>query len=215
MRTRQRTGVSALCLLAAFALWTAAVRTVDVQPIGPQGSAVGFAAVNGWVHEVTGVHMALYTLTDWLGLVPFAVAAGFGVLGLVQWIQRKRLRRVDRSILVLGGFYLAVAAVYGFFELAVVNCRPVLIEGALEASYPSSTTVLALCVMLTAAMQFRARIRHPGFRRCAAVLADGFAAFMVLGRLLSGVHWVTDIVGGILLSTGLVLLYAALVPSDG
>ena len=205
----------ATVFFAAFAVWTVAVCFVDVQSIGPQGSAVGFATVNGAFHRLTGLHMALYTITDWLSLIPVAVICGFGLLGLVQWIRRKRLQRVDQSILVLGGFYLAVAAVYGFFELAVVNCRPVLIEGALEASYPSSTTVLALCVMLTAAMQFCARIRHPGFRRCAAVLADGFAAFMVLGRLLSGVHWVTDIVGGILLSTGLVLLYAALVPSDG
>lgn len=54
---------------AAFAVWTAAVKCVDVQAIGPNGSSVGLAAINAAIHELTGVHMALYTVTDWLGLI--------------------------------------------------------------------------------------------------------------------------------------------------
>lgn len=198
----------AVGLLAAFIVWTVLVRLVDVQPIGPEQSTVGFAALNAWVHHLTGVNMSLYTVTDWLGLVPIAVALGFGVLGLVQWIQRKHLLRVDRSILALGGFYLAVMAVYVFFEVTVVNRRPILIEGVLEASYPSSTTVLVLCVMPTAMMQLRTRIQSTVGKRGASVAIISFTAFMVVGRLLSGVHWVSDIIGGVLLSAGLVLLYA-------
>lgn len=198
---------AALCMLAAFVLWTAAVCLVDVRPIGPQGSAVGFAALNRFFHGLTGVHMPLYTLTDWLGLVPFGFAAGFALLGLVQWIRRKKLLRVDRSLLVLGVFYVVVLAVYVFFEFFVVNDRPVLIGGVLEASYPSSTTMLALCVMPTALMQLNTRIRRGWLRRCAALAIIAFTIFMVAGRLLSGVHWLSDIVGGILLSGGLVTLY--------
>ena len=135
-----------LAFLAAFAIWTVLVCCADVQMIGPEGSSVGFAAVNGAFHNLTGVHWTLYTITDWLGLVPIGTALGFAVLGLVQLIQRKALRKVDRSILALGGFYLAVMAFYVLFEKAVVNYRPVLIEGVLEASYPSSTTMLALSI---------------------------------------------------------------------
>jgi len=198
-------------LLGAFALWTAAVRLVDVQPIGPQGSAVGFATINGRVYDLTGVHMALYTVTDWLGLVPFSVAMGFALLGLIQWIKRKHLRQVDFSILVLGGFYLLVMAAYALFEVAVVNYRPVLINGALEASYPSSTTMLVLCVMPTAIMQLNTRIKNHTLKRCAAFGITAFILFMVIGRLLSGVHWFTDIVGGALLSASLVMLYHSII----
>ena len=150
--------------------------------------------------------MGLYILTDWLGLVPVCFGFGFALLGLTQWIGRKSILKVDRSILVLGGFYLAVLAVYLFFEACPVNFRPVLIDGRLEASYPSSTTVLVLCVMATAALQLKARMKNSR-QMVAAITA--FSAFMVLARLLSGVHWVTDILGGILLSAGLVLLYRA------
>ena len=197
----------AVILLSAFVLWTAAVRLVDVQPIGPQGSAVGFATINGWVHDLTGVHMTLYEVTDCLGLVPIGVAMGFALLGLIQWIQRKHIRKVDFSILVLGGFYLLVMAVYALFEVFVINYRPVLINGYLEASYPSSTTMLTLCVMPTAIMQLNTRIKSKILKRCAILGITAFTVFMVIGRFLSGVHWFTDIVGGALLSAGLVMLY--------
>ena len=196
-----------MVLLGAFALWTAAVRLVDVQPIGPQGSAVGFSAINGWIHDLTGVHMALYTVTDWLGLVPIGVAMGFALLGLSQWMRRKHLKQVDFSILVLGGFYLLVMAVYALFEVVVINYRPVLINGCLEASYPSSTTMLVLCVIPTAIMQLNTRIKSKILKRCTTFGITAFTVFMVIGRFLSGVHWFTDIVGGALLSAGLVMLY--------
>ena len=200
---------SGICLLLAFGLWTAALCAVDVQPIGPMGSAVGFAEVNGWFHGLTGVHMSLYVLTDRLSLIPLGFVMGFALLGLGQWIKRKHLSKVDRSILVLGGFYAAVMAAFFFFEKCVLNFRPVLIEGGLEASYPSSTTMLVLCVMPTAIMQVRERVKNCAVRKCAALGMTVFTVFMVLGRLLSGVHWLSDIIGGALLSAGLVLLYAA------
>lgn len=207
---------AALGALAAFALWTVLLRCVDVQPIGPDGSRVGFASINGAFHALTGVHWTLYTLTDWLGLVPIGIAIGFAVLGLVQLLRRKSLLKVDRDILLLGGFYLVVLAVYVLFETVVINYRPVLIGGKLEASYPSSTTVLALCILPTAMMQLQTRIRREAVRRAVLGILAAFTVFMVAGRLISGVHWLSDITGGVLLSAGLVMLYAfAMKREDG
>ena len=196
-------------LLAVFVLWTIVVCFVDVRAIGPEGSSVGFAALNGFVHELTGVNWFLYNITDWLGIVPIAVALGFAILGLVQLIKRKSLWKVDHSILALGVFYIVVMAAYIFFEVVVINYRPTLIDGYLEASYPSSTTMLIMCVMPTTAMQLNVRIKNTVLRRCAVITIVAFTAFMVIGRLISGVHWITDIIGGALLSAGLVMLYSA------
>ena len=194
-------------LLISFVLWTVLILFVDVRAIGPEGSSVGFSAINGFIHELTGVNWFLYTVTDWLGLVPIGVAFGFAVLGLVQWIKRKSLLKVDRSILTLGGFYIVVMAVYILFEIVVINYRPTLINGHLEASYPSSTTMLVMCVMPMAMMQLCARIKNDLFRRCVMFAIAVFIAFMVIGRLVSGVHWISDIIGGVLLSAGLVMMY--------
>ena len=193
--------------LAMFVLWTALVRSVNVRAIGPEGSSVGFATLNELVHELTGVNWLLYTITDWLGLVPIAVALGFAILGLVQLIKRTSLCKVDHSILALGGFYIVVMAVYILFEIVVINYRPTLVGGYLEASYPSSTTMLVMCVMPTAAIQLNARIKNTVLKRCAIISIATFTAFMVIGRLFSGVHWITDIIGGALLSAGLVMMY--------
>lgn len=198
-------------LLALFVLWTVLIRFVDVRAIGPRESSVGFAALNSCIHGITGVNMSLYVITDWLGLVPIGVALGFAVLGFVQWIKRKSLFKVDRSILVLGGFYIVVMAVYILFEIVVINYRPTLIDGYLEASYPSSTTMLVMCVMPTAAMQLNGRIKNTVLRRCAIIAIVAFTAFMVIGRLFSGVHWITDIIGGALFSAGVVMIYNAVI----
>jgi undecaprenyl-diphosphatase len=131
----------------------------------------------------------------------------FGILGLVQWIKRKSIRKVDYDIFVLGGFYIVTIAAYLFFESVVINYRPVLINGYLEASYPSSTTLLVMCVMPTAVMQFNSRIKNKVPRNIIAAAIIVLIAFMVIGRLISGVHWFTDIVGGALLSAGLVTMY--------
>ena len=211
MKRVRKSFIVSICLLTVFVLWTVAISFVDVRAIGPQGSSIGFAGINGYVHNLTGVHFGLYNITDWLGLVPIFLCMGFGVLGLTQWIKRKSICKVDHDIFVLGGFYIITIAAYLFFENVVINYRPVLINGYLEASYPSSTTLLVTCVMPTAVMQFNSRIRNKLLRNIVAATLVAFIAFMVIGRLLSGVHWLTDIVGGALLSTGLVLMYRAII----
>ena len=140
--------IISVSLIFVFVLYTLAIKGIDVKPISPQNSSVGFAFVNGWAqaHALFGVNMLLYTITDWGGILPLLIAVGFGILGLIQWITRKSLSRVESSILVLGGFYLLVFGIYLFFEFFIINYRPVLIDGYLEASYPSSTTMLVLCV---------------------------------------------------------------------
>ena len=193
--------------LFAFAVWSVLVCFVDVAEIGPNGSRVGFSHINEWFHSLTGVNMRLYTLTDWLSLIPVFIMVGFAVLGLCQWVKRKNILKVDFSILALGGFYIISLFFYLFFEEVALNYRPVLIGGYLEASYPSSTTLLVLCVMPTALMQLNSRIKNKALKLAVNLIIFAFTVLMVVGRLVSGVHWLSDIVGGVLLSAGLVGMY--------
>ena len=197
----------AVSSLTAFAVWTLLVSTIDIKAIGPNGSSIGFAALNAFIHRSTGVNMNLYSITDWLGLVPIFVCISFAVFGFIQCIKRKKIKSIDYSIFVLGGFYVIVIATYLLFENLIINYRPVLINGILEASYPSSTTMLVLCVMPTAIMQLKGRIKNKLLLKIITAVISAFIIFMVIGRLLSGVHWFSDIIGGILLSTGLVAIY--------
>ena len=201
--------LAGILLLVGFAVWSFLIQEVDVQPIGPNGSSVGFAALNGWFHQLTGVHWMLYTLTDWLGLVSICVCLIFAGAGFVQLVQRKSLFKVDLDIIMLGAYYVLVIFGYLLFEMMPINYRPVLIEGFLEASYPSSTTLLVLSVMPTLYFQAQRRLNPNALRQTILVFSVLFSAFMVIGRLVSGVHWLTDIVGAVLLSSGIFLIYKA------
>ncbi len=196
-------------LLILFVLYTISLMYIDVKPIGPENSLVAFATINGSVQRLFSVNMLLYNITDWLGLVAIIVALGFAVLGFLQLIKRKSLSRVDNSILVLGGFYLLVIAAYLFFEYNIVNYRPVLINSILEASYPSSTTMVVMCIMTTAMMQFHRLIQNKTVRIVINIFLGIFTILMIVGRMLSGVHWFTDILGSMLISSALVMLYHA------
>ena len=184
MKRNEKTSLwTGIWFLLAFLLWTALIRYIDVQAAGPSGTTVGFAAFNLWFHHLTGVHMTVYTITDWLGLVPIGICLCFGVIGVIQAVGRRSLLRVDPDIILLGLYYILVILAYLTFEMVPINYRPVLINGVLEASYPSSTTLLVLSVMPTLKLQIDR------------------------GRLIAGVHWATDIISAVFLSRGLFLLY--------
>ena len=193
--------------LLAFALWTVLIQYVDVRVVGPEETKIGFAAFNVWFHRLTGVHIILYTVTDWLGLIPIGICLGFGVVGLVQLIRRKSLRQVDPDLLLLGLYYMLVILGYLLFEVVPINYRPILIEGRLEASYPSSTTLLVLSVMPTLKLQIDRRSNCVFVKKLTGAYVILFSVFMTIGRLVSGVHWATDIVGATFLSLGLFFIY--------
>ena len=197
--------------IAGFAIWTLLIQAVDVQPLGVNGTNIGFATINCWFHSLTGVHMVIYTITDWLGLVPIFICMVFAGIGCIQLLKRRSLLKVDYDIIFLGVYYILVIFGYLFFEIIPINYRPILIEGIMEASYPSSTTLLVLCVMPTLVEQVNRRVKEGMVKKIVNVLIILFSVFMVLGRLISGVHWLTDIAGSIMLSVGLFCIYKAAV----
>ena len=198
-------------LLLLFCLLTVLLLTVDVRPVGPEGSEVGLAGVNAAVFSALGTSAVFYELGETLGLLSLLVVGVAVLFGAVSLIRRRSLRRVDRGLLLLGGFYAAVLALYALFEVAVVNCRPVLLEGVLEASYPSSHTMLAVFVFMSGWLYAR---RYLAGRRAADIALGTTAALLSLAtalfRLLAGVHWLTDVLGGLLLSGALVCFFFAL-----
>lgn len=198
-----------LILIAVFVFWTILILTVDVQPVGVNGTVVGFATLNCSFHNMTVVNMTIYHITDWLGLVPLFCCMIYGAVGFVQLLQRKSLLKVDIDILLLGVYYVIVIFGYLIFEMIPINYRPILIDGRMEVSYPSSTTLLVSSVMPTVIFQIDRRIKNRVVRRIITPSTILFSLFMLIGRTIAGVHWLTDIIGSVFLSAGLFLIYYA------
>lgn len=194
-------------LIIGFIIWTILLCFIDLNPIGPLNSIVGFSTMNCYIHELFGSNMFLYYLTDFLSLYPLIIVLLFMILGIVQLIKFKSFLKVDHKILLLGVFYIIVFIIFILFEFIDINCRPMLIEGKLETSYPSSTTMLVICVTGTSIIHFNDYIKNNKLKKLNIFGNILFIIFMILCRMISGVHWFTDIIGALLLSIGLIEIY--------
>lgn len=190
-----------------FAVLTVLVKTVDVRAVGPMGSEIGLSEINTYFRDLIGVNMKLYDVTELLGYLAIAVAVYFAGFGVGQLAKRKSIKAVDPDIIVLGGFFAVVICAYVFFEIVVINYRPIITEGKLEASFPSSHTMLSFCVFGGAIHQLLNRISNKALRVVSVSVCVVLIAATVVGRLLSGVHWFTDIIAGAALSVSLLLFY--------
>ena len=204
-------GISALLFVMLIVILCFA----DRGAIGPEGTSIGLSHLNRFFFELTGVNMLCYNITDWLGITAVLTAFIFAVTGLIQLIKRRNFMKVDKEILALGGLYLLVIGIYVFFENLIVNCRPVIMPGCShpEASFPSSHTMLVCVIMGSAVMIMKKYIKKKSLQRVLAVICYGIILVTVIGRLISGVHWFTDIVGGILISVSLLALYSLIICS--
>ena len=215
MKKTKKLLILGICLLLAFGLFTVLVKTVDVQAVNvdTQKTEIGFVAVNGWFRDNVGYHPGLYDFTEGLGYGVLMVAAAMALLGLSQMLKNKSLK-MERELWWLVALYAAVAALYVGFEIVVINRRPVLMDGVLEASYPSSHTMLAVCVMGSALIYLKKKIPCARCRRIPSLLGTLLMVLVVVGRAASGVHWITDIFASLLLSGGLLALYAAAIEKE-
>ncbi|MBR4350639.1 MAG: phosphatase PAP2 family protein [Bacilli bacterium] len=192
-------------LFVLFGVYTYIVKTINVKAIGPNKSKVGLATFNGWFSKVIGSNMKIYKVTEYLGYVLLLIVVVFAVIGIIQLIKRKSLLKVDREIVALGILYVLMLAVYALFEKVIINYRPILIDKVLEASYPSSHTVLAMCVATSFVM-----VADKYFGKASKflkVIVLILLTLVIAGRIISGVHWATDILGGVLISTALISVF--------
>ena len=205
--------ITAAVSFGLFLLLILLVKVVDVAAVGPEGTKIGLSKLNVAIHDLFGVNWGWYKVTDVLGYLAIVIGLCFAAVGGLQLIYRRSILKVDREILLLCCLYVVTAIIYVFFEKVIVNYRPVLMpdgEG-IEASFPSSHTMLS-CVILGSGLMLVKKYGKK-YKTVQLILTVVFAvmlALIVAGRLLSGVHWFTDILGGILISVALLNAYEGL-----
>ena len=210
MNSKRRNFIISSILIFLAIGFTVLVKVVDVKQVGVNETSIGFGAVNQFVFNLFGVNMIWYHITDWLGLVPIFMAMAYALIGLIQLVKRKSLFKVDKEIIILGIFYVVVIALYLFFERVIVNYRPVLMDGFIEASYPSSHTLMTICLCGSSIIVNR-KLFNNKITKFMNILSIAIVLITIIGRLISGVHWFTDIIGGIFISIALLMtLYSTI-----
>lgn len=199
--------------LALFGVLIVMIKKVDVESIGPEGTKIGLSGINKPVADNFTYNETWYKITQYLGYAALLVAGCLAVMGLVQLIQRKSLLKVDSNILAAGVIYVITIGLYFLFDKVVINYRPIILpdEGVLEAGFPSSHTMLSIVVFGTALLQLRFYVKNVMAKRCLGVALFAVMIVTIVGRLMSGAHWLTDICGGVLISVALLFAYSAAV----
>lgn len=175
------------------------VKYYDVKAIGPNKSSVGFSSINKAYANLVGSNMTIYKLTEIFGLLIFIIVGIYGLIGIYQLFKRKSLFKVDREIISVGILYILMIGTYLVFEKVIINYRPIIIEGELEASFPSSHTMLAICTCVSSLMIYKKYIPKK-FNYLVIFTTVLLLTLVFLGRTISGVHWISDIVGGVIIS---------------
>lgn len=210
MNRKKRNFLISVILILIAIVFTILVKVVDVKPVGANETSIGFATVNQFVFKTIGVNMIWYHITDWLGIVSICIAMAYALIGIIQLVKRKSLFKVDKEIIILGLFYIFVIALYIFFEKVIVNYRPILMDGVLEASYPSSHTLMIIC-LCGSSIIVNKKLFTNNISKFINVLSLVIIFITVIGRLISGVHWFTDIIGGIFISIALLMTLYSLI----
>ena len=217
MKDSKKYLISSIILVVIAIVYTLLVKFVDVSAIGPEASKVGFHTLNGYVRDLLPYNDTFYKISKYAGFIPLAFALFYGALGCLSLIKTKSLKKVDNKLFILAGFYVVVLVVYFLFEKVVINYRPFIIDvkEGLEASYPSTHTLLALCFCGSSLLISKYFIKNDLFRRLVNIGTWFLMVFIVVTRVISGVHWISDIIGGIIISLALLnIFYMGILMTD-
>ncbi|QIK68072.1 phosphatase PAP2 family protein [Nocardioides sp. HDW12B] len=157
----------------------------------------GLAADHPWLEDVAHV-VAQVTRPIWLNVVAVAVA----MLLVVRGFRRP----ATWLVLVMTGCWTSTL----LLKWLVGRARPeYALDSLPDGSFPSGHSSAIACaagVTLVLATLF---VRRRSQRRMVAVLVTSVAVLVGVDRLLLGVHWPSDVVGGFALGALWVLLAAA------
>ena len=198
-----------ILLLVSSIIFIVLLKRIDVKCDAVNNSCIGFATINKFLFNKIGVNMLWYTITDWLGIIPILISIVYAFVGLFQLIKRKSLKKVDTEMIILGIFYIIVMSIYILFEKYIINYRPILMNGFLEASFPSSHTLMTIC-LCGSSIIINNRLFKNNFTKIINIISIFIIFITIIGRFISGVHWFTDIIGGTLISSFLLMLLYSL-----
>ena len=139
----------------------------------------------------------LMYLAGLIGSGAVAIPAALGFVWLL-WRGRRREDARAYALIALGGW-----ALYGLAKLSVARARPHVIphlfHGSGWYSYPSGHSMLAPIVFGLAAVFWSTPWRSSPRRRALVIVAGALAITIAFSRVYVGVHYPSDVVGGLLL----------------
>ena len=207
MKESKKYLISSIILVLIAIIFTVLVKVIDKGAIGPNDTVVGFQAINDYIKNMFPFNNTLYKITKYAGFIPLIFGLYYAFIGFMQLVKKKSLKKVDSKIYLIAGFYIVVLILYVLFDKIAINYRPVIIDNELEPSYPSTHVLLAMCFCLSSVIISKYYMKKDTIRKIVNIATWILMLFIVVGRMMCGCHWFTDIVGGVLISLALLNIF--------
>ena len=181
------------------------LKTVDVKEVGLYGLN------HTYYHEYNKV-------LDIISDVIFYIVLAFNIflIGFVIYKMVKKKEKIDYKFLVYVLVLSLGIIIWLLFDYVFkINNRPNIIDGKVEASFPSTHVLLTTYIMLSSPYIFlkmdgKKGLENQnklGFEEIITIIFMAIMLVMVILRLYSGMHWLTDCVAGLLLGIFLFGIY--------
>lgn len=192
-----------------FVILTVLLLKVDVTASGINGSNIGLSMINISFRDVIGSSWLCYNISKVAGIVGLAACALICLMFAFRVMRQKSLKALCKRDVALVALYIETAVFYIVFDKIVINYRPMLKWGETEpeSSFPSTHALMAVVIFVSLGHVASDYIKNKLTLKIVQGACVVFALAIILGRTFSGVHWFTDIVGGILFGVGLVCAY--------
>lgn len=194
-------------LFLVFAIFTILVKFVDTSVVATTGTQIGLSSINKPLFDFFGANETWGTISTLLFVIAGVVVLTLATIAVVEMIKSKSLFKINHKLLLVALLYVLTAIFYVIFEFVIINYRPLLDEGLIKASYPSSHTLLICVVCLSACLIVPDYIKSNPLKITITTILCLISVLAPITRLLAGMHWFTDVVASIILSLALVMLY--------
>lgn len=174
---------------------------VNVKEVEPFGKIGLYGFNNTYRHDYNKTLDIISDVLLYLSIAAFVAAVVYFAYGLIK----NKFKKVDYRLLVYFIITVCVVITYLIFDHVVkLNNRPNIIDGELEGSFPSTHVLMATYLLLPLTTLFFKEGREKDTKKIDLDTIVTTIAFVIIGamfvlRLWSGMHWMTDCIGGVLL----------------
>lgn len=214
MNKEKRNYYITLAIFIVFIIFTIGVMNIDVMAIGPKDGKVGFSTINKKVFEIFGQNDKWDQVSDKLLSISVFVELGFILITIFQIIKRKSLFKIDYDISIFFILYIIFALINVFFDYIAINNRPIIEDGKVEASYPSTHTFMTVFMLGFLMIEIWCRIKNKAIKNIIYTICVIIMIAMPILRVIAGRHWLTDVIGGVILGLFAVMLAYSLIYSN-
>lgn len=148
-------------------------------------------------------------ITDIILITAIAILGVFAILSLTEWVKRKSLKKVDKELLAMLPSLALMAITYFIFDkLFILNTRP---NGSGEPSFPSTHTMVTATIFLMTMFALPKYIKNKSLRIILDVVMAILIVLVSIGRVAANMHWVSDVVGGLIFSVLFAGVYVVII----